>query len=726
MPANIEISRKTFFSILAVLLVVLVSLLFRLDTIYLWELAPQDFLVDDEPVLINLDGYYYLNAAQEIQEKNYSPIETNRAYPDTIARSSIPPLLSVLLAQLSSLTAISLNWLGNFMPAVLGVFIAVPIYLLSLKFGGGNLMAVISCTSALMAPLYANRTGLGSLDTDCLNVTLALCCCYFFMQFSTLETEKRYYHLGLGFVTYIIFLLWWDQAPSAVAVLSLFPLALGLILVAFESRKLAVKTALLSILAVICINFLIKKQSVVQLVKQAVGSLLYISKQETDLYPNIGSTITEQAPFDIAELISATTVDTTAFVISILGLLWLFFSKRKQGIFILPIAVVGLFSVLFSMRFAIFLSPVLAIGIGFFFANLYKTFPQKYIVPVIALCFTALIGWKIFDNGITKSPKFSGQVIAGMKSIQSLTPEGAVIWSWWNEGHPLVYWSQRNTINDGMIHGGQRTSYTALPLQTDSFRLAANFMQFYAAHGQKGIQSFLDSCQAINADGLQLIRSILSAGPENLSHFTKQLPSLKNPDWSSFFYPSGVPPIYLFLDKDTALSAPWIYWYGSWNPRNLSGDPATPMVHITDIMVTEDRKAESPHFTIDYSMGEITLPSMFDKTIELIKITTTFDSNSNSLIFANSYNTDVNVPPVPAYSHQDGLFEKMLANEGRYEFDVSVKNQYAVLQDQKIANSVLNRLFWRANEYDKNYFEPIVLKTPLYQIWKVSGDKATD
>lgn len=718
-----QISRNAFFSTITMVFILLAAFLLRIDTMYLWEISPQDYLVDNEPVLMNLDGYYYLNAAQEVMEQSYSPVETNRAFPDKLSRSPIPPLLSLILAHLSSLTNLSLNWIGSFLPTVLGLTIAVPLYLICLSFGGGHLMGIISCTFALLAPVYANRTSLGFLDTDCLNVTLALCCCYFFMKFSTIQSSNRYYHLGFGYVSYIIYLLWWDQAPSAVTVLSLSPLAFGLVFFVYKSPKILLLTIVITLFIVLSATYLLDKPGIFQLFEQAIGSLSYVSKQETGLYPNIGNTIAEQVPLNLMQLITTTTRYIPAFIISVFGLLWLFITLRRKSLFILPILVVGLFSVVFSMRFTIFIIPVIAIGIGFFFAGLYKIFPQKFIVPTIALCFTGFIFWETIDTGITKRPIRSGQRIAGMKAAKTLTPENSIIWSWWEEGHPLVYWSRRDTVNDGMVHDGQRTSYTSLPLQTDSFRLAANFMQFYAAHGKSGIQNFIDACRENNVDGLQLIKSILNAGPNELSHFKDKLPVSHNTDWPKFFFPNKVPPIYLFLDKDIALSVAFIFWYGSWNPSNLSGIPAAPMVYIDNIRITTDGKAESDYFTIDYANGEINIPSMFNTPIKLSKITTTVNNNSSGILFPDNYTNDISIPPYQIYTERKGLFEKMVTNEGRLEFDVSEMGNYAVLQDEKFANSVLNRLFWRIDDYDTTYFEPIILNTPHYQIWKVSGDK---
>ena len=65
--------------------------------------------------------------------------------------------------------------------------------------------------------------------------------------------------------------------------------------------------------------------------------------------------------------------------------------------------------------------------------------------------------------------------------------------------------------------------------------------------------------------------------------------------------------------------------------------------------------------------------------------------------------------------------EKKYDNQNGYRFEFLKQSQFGALMDSRIAESVFNQLFLR-NVYIEDYFRPVEINTPLYQIWEVRGD----
>ena len=75
----------------------------------------------------------------------------------------------------------------------------------------------------------------------------------------------------------------------------------------------------------------------------------------------------------------------------------------------------------------------------------------------------------------------------------------------------------------------------------------------------------------------------------------------------------------------------------------------------------------------------------------------------------------------------DSLKNKINKNElytdkGRYTVELLPDMKKVILQDNRKANVIINRLFRRKNDYDQNYFQPVDIDSSYYQIWQVTGD----
>ncbi|MEI6126882.1 MAG: hypothetical protein WCQ99_10075, partial [Pseudomonadota bacterium] len=70
---------------------------------------------------------------------------------------------------------------------------------------------------------------------------------------------------------------------------------------------------------------------------------------------------------------------------------------------------------------------------------------------------------------------------------------------------------------------------------------------------------------------------------------------------------------------------------------------------------------------------------------------------------------------------KNNLEQKNYPRTSQYCFEMFEQGRFGALMDTQIAESVFNKLFIR-HVYPKEYFQPVDMNTPVYQLWEVKGD----
>ncbi len=714
-------------AILLLLVIAGLGIFVRVESIFTWQVRSDIFFTGDQPVLTDVDGYYYLNIAKELGEQSYSTIDGKRAFPEGINRAERPPLLSVLLHQISAVSGLSLNWVAIWLPVILSITLLVPVFFFGHYFGSMH-GAIGAVAVAALAPYFAERNRLSQMDTDSLNLVLPLCCAYLFMRFGTTATARRYGYLAGGLFCYALFLWWWDMSPQAAMLLALSPLAIALLCHYRPPAKEAILFGGLALIALLTFNWYVDIFALlVQYGKTAMTILAYISKEAPGIFPNIGESIAEQQRFGFIEVLVRNIANLGCLLLALIGLVMLALREKTKVLYLLPMAVIGTFGFFFAMRFTFFLTPLLAIGFGSFFATMYPKIDRKYLYYGCYGLALASLAWASIGQTRYFLPAFRGEIITGMARIKEITPENALIWSWGDEGHPLVYWSGRATVNDGMVHGGERDYFTALPMAGDDFRFAANFMQFYAVHGRPEITAFMQSTGSSFAQGMGHLRTILRSGPESGKEFLESLTFTgeDNKRFSdiSYYYPNTAPPIYLFLDSRMPQAFRWIYWYGTWDTEKQAGTPTLPTLHLQDISYDHHNVPLGKGIELNTEEGWITIAGTLPGKNPIQSIAIQGGSHQRR---------QMEYAVFSGVKEQKFTFENFqpdfIANQnkftdtGIYTIQLLPDKKELLLQDKKISHSVLNYLFNYGTADPGNYFSPVEL-AEHYQIWEVHGDK---
>ena len=688
----------TALEILAVLCIIALGIFCRLEDLSQWKKVESHTFYDTKPIHTTFDAWFYLSLAQDLIDDTYTQPDEKRGVPQSPPRPVPPPMISVLAATIVKATNYNLCWVGAILPAVLGPLLVIPLYMIG-RFYGGVMCAMLSSLLSVLYPFFIARSNVGRFDTDCLILTFALGAVYLFMRFGLTHTRSRYIFFCAGMLLSALFLWWWDQAQAAVFALAGLPLLIALIFYYRPKRKEGIIFYSILIGGGIIVIIFTDPALPLRIAERLWREFLYISKGQSGNFPNVGNTISEQYTSSLADIINTTTANTLSFILAAVGFVLLLWRRRLQAVFLITFIIMSYLAITTANRFILFMIPLVALGTGYAGACIWqalrKTQPLNTLI-CIGLAALLSIPLLTLNARNTRQPKEPGFMVQAMYRIRETTPEDAVIWAWWDHGYALTYYARRATINDGSIHAGELTVINAIPYTTDSFRLAANFMQFYVTQGMGGMHRINSQFNNNPEQGIQFIKSVLGAGPEmarDIIAEAKLKPiadCIATDDWLRFFFPVAKRPLYLVCDQLMNRTAHWWYWFGTWDINKKDGIhpkfKAYERVSFNKKTVKGDR-----NLIIDRSTGN---SIQSNRKMPLSRIVQHANARTRTL---NNY-------------RRPGL---------QFEFNTKYRN--GAIMDADVAESVFSRLFIRAQP-DTTYFKPVINSPPYFQLWKVTGD----
>jgi hypothetical protein len=662
----------------------------RLDNLRIWNEHPGRFFHAGKPLLMSVDGYYYLGLAQALLEGDYQPIDPNRAAPLGKPRPQPPPLLSALTALAVKWGGASLEWVGVLLPPLLAVLLALPVYALGRHFGG-RAMGLCAALLAVCSPFYVDRTIAGWYDTDCLNVTLALAMPYFLLRFSVTPTRRRYLHLGAALLTYAAFLCWWDQGRAPASFALAIPLAVALVFT--PQRRRRDDRLLWGALVLVALSVLALYGR--ELVEAAWGALRYVTKAQVNPFPAAGSNVIEQRPEDLARLAARATGSSWGGIVAALGLGLLAWRHRAQSLFLLFPLLVSLLA-LEAVRFVLFLAPLVGLGVAAAVLELWRLPRGGALARVAALLLLASVVWPVatrLDRDNFLAPRRFPFQVAAMTAIGERTPPDAVIWTDWAHGYPLQYYAGRGTLGDGSYHSDRLMYLLSVPLAVRDFRTAANWIGFFVAHGTPGLTRARDRLDASWSETTEALKRIFGAGPERAAPILAEFGVVEPAEleqWLIFLFPPERRPAYVFVELHK-IKTPWFY-YGTWDFESLSGS-AFAHVPFVGLEVASGR-VRSDEIDIDLASGE----ARYDGRLFWL----------------------ARFEPKGARKSEGTLALRDYGRSG-YAFLIDEAAGFGILIDDESAQSVGHHLFVNAS-VDLRYFRPVLSRYPLYQLWEVRSD----
>ncbi|MCU7959096.1 MAG: hypothetical protein KZQ58_03670 [gamma proteobacterium symbiont of Bathyaustriella thionipta] len=708
-------------------LVIAVGFFTRFDSLAFWMQNPQRFFFDDgqTPLTLTVDAYYYLDVAKSLQKGTYQAFDERRRVPDGLRRSATPAFISVLAAAVSSISGASLEWVAILLPPFWGALIGLAVYGLAERLGrsirlplvekqtrqrsAAQIMGLLAALTALLSPHLSVRSSIGWFDTDGLNVLFSCLAVWLVLGFYETVDDRRKYQWFTAWSLCFVFFLWvWDQSHVAVIALAATPMGLALLLEGLRAPKRVWRWLLPAVAMIFLVGFWKGFDAINpwRYLSILANSFDYFKGEiEQGYFPGHGAFVSEQSGADFAAIAKHTVGLAGAYLLGLCaaGLALLLIFDWRKAFFLAPLILVAGLS-FEARRFEIFVAPLAGIGLGFFAFVIWQWVENKYFRSIGVCLLFLLVSWSNAAPLMAKNlvtPRRSPVLFEAMRRINELAPEDAVTWASWGHGHPLVFYTDRGTIGDGIYHPSQLSYVINMPLAASSFRLAANWMQFYVAQGATGLTQANQKLTG-KADnwpaGQKRLKRLLDAGVEQSRQILQRemhWPPEKREDFLKFLFPQKSRPIVLFLGYLHADSG-W-YGIGAWDFEKRSYPPNGLYLRLAGLQTsTADKdmiRAQSRSGLLTINIDKGWLQQRAAKS-PLQKVVVYGAPEPQEINF--KHNSPLQVQLNPPYD-------------------------YGVVGTEDRLNTVFNALYVGLR-YDSQYFKPLELKPNVYELWSVTGD----
>jgi len=477
-----------FLLIFGIAVPVIAGLWIRFDDGQVWE-KKKSFFFEGKPLFTSYDAFYFAIWSKEYLRGNYRPGEPYelRFVPDMTSYPDPIPMESWLAARLSSLFSLPIEWVAFYLTPVLAVLMVVPVYIffhrlkLPLAGLGGALLGVISFS-------YLIRTSICRFDTDSLNlffpfsIALAL-----HLSLKAGGRWRYFWAVAAGILAQLYY--WWYLHSGLIFVFIPFYLAA----LYFERELPFEEKKKLFLIFVISANPLILLKGVYNLIGSIKSYLINFFKPELHGFPNVQKTVSELRRFELYKLASWAAGNLFLFAVGLAGLALLLLKRWRELLLLLPILLIGLISFIGGNRFIMYLAPFIGIGFGYLLDSLYRLKEKGYILTVLAVFVVASI---LFSNrasiNFVATPKLTSALAGGFARLASLTPQGSWVWSWWDFGTAIVYYSDRATYHDPQSFNTPKTYFVARSMVDPSSEVAYNSILGVSNLGAEGIKEAIE------------------------------------------------------------------------------------------------------------------------------------------------------------------------------------------------------------------------------------------
>ena len=408
-----------------------------------------------------------------------------------------------------------------YMSVFLAPLIAAPLILIAKEYkilSAGVAAAFI----ASILPAYYGRTLAGYYDSDMLNVTFPMLIIWALIRLA----DKKDENFALAPII-TVFYDWWYQSSYALnsAIIVMFLLytlvfdrknlasykAIILMLFAvinfdayYEGEDLVVNYVLILKLGLICGLYALMKikpqifGTKTLALLAAIAIALFAAFGGIDpilnrlLFYVMGSTSTKIATlhfFDtrstIVEAIGASWTkfifdasgDLVIFIISIIGII-LAMMKLRSFWLVMPILLLGLFSLVGGNRFIMYVAPIMAFGFGYFLYFLLHSVELRSQIRNLAffsLTLAAIIPSVNFIFEYKVAPIITKDAVAHLANFKQKTNRDDYTLSWWDYGYLFRYYADVKTLSDPGAQSGEDSfpvSFSLIKDQTASANMA--------------------------------------------------------------------------------------------------------------------------------------------------------------------------------------------------------------------------------------------------------------
>ncbi|MBW2050375.1 MAG: hypothetical protein JRJ09_17885, partial [Deltaproteobacteria bacterium] len=330
-----------------------------------------------------------------------------------------------------------------------------------------------------------------------------------------------------------------------------------------------------------------------------------------------GQSISELQPASWSLLAKGVAGHGALLVLSILGLgLLVRRHYRIISMLLFPILLALLSFV--AQRFLIYLIPLYALGLAYLLRWLsglkplskIPMRPRQLIMALLCLVLLGLNAKRAVKTTI--NPRITPEDVHLALTIREKTSPDTVIWTWWDSGYFMQFYTGRRAI----IHGGNQNSdlifITAFPLTVRDPVLARNWMKFFAARGLSGLyrvnSRFNDMEKTVD-----FLKQAL-ARPDHLDAVIARFGLEKKTPWREYLFPGTR--VCLYLPYRLIKDVYWWFYYGTWDLKEKRG------VHPAAAVLPGE-------FSVDSRNGTVTIGPRTVPISELYYVTLTPELHTN-------------------------------------------------------------------------------------------------
>jgi dolichyl-diphosphooligosaccharide--protein glycosyltransferase/undecaprenyl-diphosphooligosaccharide--protein glycosyltransferase len=536
MNNKLVLANKIFNPITNTILAIIIAFVFSSGIRLFWPTYAQNieqFKYNGELMLTTNDGYYFAEGARDLIN-GFNKNGTLEGDSESGDLSPVKDGFAEFTAFIAYVAPFSFESVIFYLPTFISSLIIIPIILLGRLLGSPffGFLASILATSSIP---YFNRTMSGYYDTD----IVALIFPFFIIWalVASIKSQKYIYITILSFFSIIYTSVYQQGISLQVAIFGIlfcycayefymqkhrvhkihknqlsesfifsshtliifiFSIAFGLIANYYNISILfpIISMALLSFFAIRHIkNFkqllvLFCLGAILLIYSGAVDSIIsrlelfvfrdstFNGKEESFLqlhFFSVSQTIREAGVISFDTFASRTSSNIYIFIASIIGYLYLLF-RHPLMIFTLPIIGLGFLAMFGGVRFAMYASPILAIGYAFFIIELFKLIfsktnilskinhkysNYKKLITTSLVIICSLIASSFLLNGNIKhaqnyrvGPVFKKVEVEPIVKLGKIASREDYVVTWWDYGYPLRYYANMKTPSDGGKHEG--------------------------------------------------------------------------------------------------------------------------------------------------------------------------------------------------------------------------------------------------------------------------------
>ncbi len=662
--------------ILIILIPIAVGLYIRFDDLKIWHKYKFFYYYENIPLFTGYDAFYFARWAKEYKDGTYKSgkIDPLRFVPDNYLENNIKypspiPLLSFIAAELSKIQDTEIEnvalWLTPFF-AVLFVFpLALFFYKLDYPIAGytGSLLGSISL-------IYLIRTSIVRYDTDALNLFFPLIIALFLILYFKNKDKTRLIHLIVGGIFCQLY-NWWYQHPGLILVIFFIFVFYLLLENSFKVKNLHLIDILIFF---IFTNPLILYHGIANFLGLFKTYLIKYHEVSWQGFPNIMMSISEARHFSFPQVVKICCGNIFLFFVGISGISILIIRKIREFLLILPIFVIGLMTFKGGNRFAMYLAPFIGIGFGTYLDIISRYLNKKskvfYLFQLLAIIFTSIVilvsNTESFKYVAT--PKVTPSLVHNFIKLSEITPKNAWIWTWWDYGTAIQYFSHRAVFHDPQSQYSPKTYFVATSFSTSNPETAHNIILGIANLGLTGIKEKIK-----NGIKPQELKREIFAG--------KYVSNITNP-------------IYWIFTDDMFPKFAWINYFGTWNFEQQRGKK-TKLLFFPGCIYYGDNIFSCRNLKIDANRGLI-FSGRKAMPVEYVCI------KQNKNISLKKFDIKNNL-----------VLEIIKNNRNR-------KANFIFVMDKDTFNSMFNQMYI-LTKYDPRFFELVYNNFPVMTVYKVKN-----